>query len=46
MNNFPHTMLDQVNRQRFYVPRGTADVICEVGFVLGVVTLVGVWFHP
>lgn len=46
MNNIPHTMQDQVNRQRFYVPRGMADVVCEVGFVLAVVTIVGMWFHP
>ena len=46
MNNIPHTMQDQVNRQRFYVPRSMADVICEVGFVLGVATLVGMGFHP
>ena len=46
MNKVPNTMLDQVNRQRFYIPRGMADVICEVGFVFVVVALVCMWFHP
>lgn len=46
MSNTPHTMLDQVNRQRFYMPRGWADVVCEVGTFVAIVTFVGVWFRP